>query len=270
MVAKTADLPNVRKLFVPDPGMIIADCDLAGADAQVVAWEAEDETLMQMFREGVKIHIHNARDMFPEKVNGWSDEAIKNTDHAGGIYYCTKRGVHATNYGARPPKLSSVLGWTRAESEHFQRRWFGLHPGIGRWHERIQDSLSMDGADFEKEYGRPGGGRAVYNMFGYREIFFDRIDNCFTEALAWVPQSTVALVTNKGARKVWERLPWVQILLQVHDSLVIQFPRDMLSERKLIRDQLSVSIPYPDPLMIPWGFACSSKSWGDCEEIGWE
>ena len=36
-------LPNVRKMFVPDLGYVVFDCDLAGADAQVVAWEAGDD-----------------------------------------------------------------------------------------------------------------------------------------------------------------------------------------------------------------------------------
>ena len=38
-------LPQIRKFFVPDPGKILFDVDLAGADAQIVAWEANDEPL---------------------------------------------------------------------------------------------------------------------------------------------------------------------------------------------------------------------------------
>jgi len=30
MVAQTIELPNIRKMFVPDPGYEIVDCDLAG------------------------------------------------------------------------------------------------------------------------------------------------------------------------------------------------------------------------------------------------
>lgn len=269
MVAKTADLPNIRKLFVPDPGMIIADCDLSGADARVVAWEAEDEDLMDAFESGLKVHIKNARDVFPEKVKGWSDEAIKATDHAGGIYDTCKKGVHATNYGAVPSTLASRLGWTIKESEDFQRNWFGLHPGIRGWQIRVRDSLSMSGDEFFDKYGRFGGGKTVFNKFGYRRIFFDRVESCYKEALAWTPQSTVGLTTNKGAMKVRENLPWVEILLQVHDSLVIQFPRDRLGDRKMIRGELRTAVPYERTLVIPWGFAASTRSWGDAEAMQW-
>ena len=38
-------MPNIRKLYVPDPGYEIFDIDFSGADAQVVAWEADDKPL---------------------------------------------------------------------------------------------------------------------------------------------------------------------------------------------------------------------------------
>ena len=49
-------LPNVRKLFITDPGYVMYEADLKGADAQVVAWEAEDDDLKAAFRAGVDIH----------------------------------------------------------------------------------------------------------------------------------------------------------------------------------------------------------------------
>lgn len=57
-------LPNVRKLIIPDPGYAIYEADLAGADAQVVAWEAEDDDLKSAFRAGLDVHSKNAEDMW--------------------------------------------------------------------------------------------------------------------------------------------------------------------------------------------------------------
>lgn len=56
-------LPNVRKLFIPDPGYTIYEADLRGADAMVVAWEADDEDLKDAFRRGLDVHAKNAEDM---------------------------------------------------------------------------------------------------------------------------------------------------------------------------------------------------------------
>lgn len=251
MVAQTIELPNIRKFFVPDPGYIIADADLAGADAQVVAWEADDEDLKQTFRARKSIHIKNAHDMFSNKVKGWSDEAIgKNI-----IYKQVKGAVHATNYVATPKALAMNWGWTILESENFQNKWFDLHPGIKLWHERVERDLQTS--------------RTVSNKFGYRRTFFDRVERLLPEAVAWIPQSTIAIVCIQGMLNIEANLPWVQLLLQVHDSTVFQYPSSYHSGRDAIRKQLENLVPYDDPLIIPWSLKTSTVSWGDAVGTPW-
>lgn len=250
-------LPNVRKLFLPDPGQVILDCDLQGADAQVVAWEAEDEELKDLFRKGLKLHIVNARAIFPDKTKGMSDEALKATDRHGGIYHDAKRGVHAANYGVSARTLASTLGWTTIEAERFINRWFSLHPGILRWQRRTDAALKAT--------------KSVTNAFGFRITYFDRIDNLLPQALAWIPQSTVALICSMATNRVRLELPWVQNLLQVHDSLVMQIFEEYLNRHRLLklRETLIIPVPYPDPLIIPFTLSYSAKSWGDCQKHPW-
>lgn len=255
MVAQTITLPNIRKLFVPDPGYYIAEVDLSGADAQVVAWEANDEDLKTAFRSGVKIHIKNARDIFPEKTRGMSDEALKATDREGGLYHDCKRAVHASNYGAAPRTVAITLGWHVAEAEEFQCNWFGLHPGIREWQRRIDQQLQTT--------------RTVWNKFGYRRIYFDRVESLLPEGLAWIPQSTVAITSFRSGLQVEKQVPWVELLLQVHDSFVFQFPFEKRGQLSLFKEALRVKIPYDDPLEIPWGLKVSDQSWGDCKPIEW-
>lgn len=278
MVAKTLVAPNLRKFFVPDIGFYISDFDLAGADAQVVAWESGDEELKDAFRKGLKIHIKNARDIFPDKTKGYSDEALKKLDYPGGIYHDCKRGVHATNYGAVAPTLAARLGWTTIESERFQKNWFGLHPKIKEWHERTDRCLlgaqcwncfaMAEGEAICKHCGEALG-RTVKNAFGYRRIYFDRMDDLLPKALAWVPQSTVAICTDRAAVQIDEQVKWCQLLLQVHDSLVGQFPFDRRQDLPELKKAMDIEVPYEDPLHIPWGCAISTKSWGDCEPYAW-
>lgn len=248
MTSLNPTLPNIRKLFIPDPGHFIADCDLSGADAQVVAWEANDEELKAAFRAGLKVHAENAKAMFGSAAG---------PDGKREPYYLnTKRAVHATNYGARPAALAAANAWSMYESEKFQKRWFDMHPAILQWHKTIQSQIYAT--------------RSVSNKFGYTRRYFDRIQDLLKEALAWIPQSTVACVTNRGLVNVDSRLPEVQILLQVHDSLVVQFPKPYLPHRHRIRDEMLITIPYDDPLIIPISIKLSDKSWGDCKPITWE
>jgi DNA polymerase-1 len=256
MVAQTIELPNIRKMFVPDPGYEIVDCDLAGADAQVVAWEADDADLKAAFRAGVSVHIKNARECFPDKTRGMSDEAIKKQSQPGGVYYDNKRAVHATNYGGTSKGIAGILGWTVHETDTFQSRWFGLHPGIRNWHRRTANQL----AQF----------RQVSNKYGFRRIYFDRIEGLLPEALAWVPQSTVAVTCNKGALAVEAQCPRIQLLIQVHDSLVMQYPiKHRVECRAELKAALHITVPYDDPLTIPWSMKASTQSWGDATPIVW-
>lgn len=245
MVAKTIALPNIRKLFTPDPGYMIGDADLAGADAQVVAWEANDEKLKAAFRAGLKIHAVNAKDMFG---------AAAGPDGKKEPYYLmAKKGVHLTNYGGSAKTCALALGISIREAEIFQQRWLiEKHPEIGDWHKRIEHQLQTT--------------RQVSNKFGARRRYMERIEGLLPEALAWIPQSTVAITINKGWYNIEENLPQVQILFQVHDSLVFQYPKSehphILEE---IHKQMAIPIPYDDPLIIPVSIKTSERSWGDCE-----
>lgn len=243
MPAKTIKLPNVRKLFLPDPGYIIADADLAGADAQVVAWEAGDEKLKAAFRAGLKIHAVNSKDIFGDKAGP--------DGKAEPYYLYAKKGVHASNYGASAATIAPHMGISVAEAESFQHRWFALHPEIKDWQERVASDLRAT--------------KTVRNKFGFRRRYFERVEGILPEALAWIPQSTVAITINKGWLNLEDNLPQVQVLLQVHDSLVFQYPRSehphILDE---IKKQMTITIPYDDPLIIPVSIKTSDRSWGDC------
>lgn len=225
--------PNVRKLFVPDEGYIWTDWDLDRADLQVVAWEADDENLKKLLKANVDMHSLHAKELGLSRP-------------------IAKRWCHATNYGIRPRTSASSCGLTIHAAERAQKRYFQMYPGILLWHRRIEKSLLET--------------RSVQNAFGYVCVFFDRLETLLPKALAWIPQSTVALVINTGLERVDRELPDVQILLQVHDSLDIQIPsahfKDLVPK---VRQCLTVVVPYPDPLIIPVTMKKSGISWGDCE-----
>ena len=259
----TPTLPNVKKLFIPDPGYLIADVDLDRADLQVVCWEADDEDLKRRLRMGVDLHICNGLDVkqmpmppeeelipthpeYPEHVHRYAKERK-----------FAKTFVHGTNYGGGAPTMARNCGITVKEAERGQAIWFAAHPGIKDWHDRTEQRLLLD--------------RTVANAFGFHFIYFDRIQGVLPQALAWVPQSTVAIVTNTGLANLDNHLPEVEMLLQVHDSVVFQYESKHDSWiRPRIREELSIVVPYPDPLIIPVGLLLSAKSWGDCSEAQWE
>lgn len=247
-------LPNLRKLFIPDEGYEWGDFDLPQADARVVAWDAEDEELMQMFLDpSVDLHTENAKAIFGPNVTKDSVLHGKLTHR-----YAAKKGVHATNYLVTAPTLAAHLGITVHDADKFIKRWLGAHPKIGRWHQRIIRELQTR--------------RYIENAFGYRRYYFDRIESIIKEAIAWIPQSTTALTINLGIDKVCRddglRRAGVQLLLQVHDSADFQWPIAGGSAlRSRVIEAMTVAVPYPKPLIMPPGLKVSTKSWGDCKEL---
>lgn len=246
-----AELPNIRKLFVPDPGFTMFDCDLKGADAQVVAWESDDENLKAAFRAGVDIHTKNAEDLFGLRFT--------NLTGAARAQFRTKckSAVHGTNYVGSPRGIAKNIGWTAHEVDQLQKRWFHEHPGIKRWHERLDLQVRST--------------KTITNVFGFRRIYFERVDGLLPAAAAWIGQSTTAITCSRAMVQVEERLPWVQLLLQVHDSLVGQFPISYCNPHRLsaLRGALRVEAPYPDPLEIPWELSIGRASWGDGVKTEW-
>jgi len=252
VVASTISLPNVKRIFLPDPGYFICDSDLAQADAQVVAWDANDKPLMEFFQAAkddpdLDLHGSNAADIFggpPTKANPHRSKA--------------KAGVHAVNYDVKARTLAVTLGVTIKEADAFIDLWFTKHPAIYEWQQKIKVQLETT--------------RIISNRFGNRKVFFGRVGRALPEALAWIPQSTVALVINRA----WRRLEDlgqhrdIQVLLQVHDSLVYQV-RKATFRRHLaaIEESFKVSVPYSTPLVIPAGLSYSDQSWGDCREADW-
>lgn len=234
MPAKTIPLPNARTILVADPGHVMCEVDLKGADAQVVAWEADDADLKKAFREGLDVHQFNA-------------------DSMGVSRQYAKTAVHATNYGSSARTVAVSCRTSIDAAKEFQARWFRKHPGIKEWHERTMKALNES--------------HMIENAFGYRCTFLDRPSNVFRAALAWVPQGTVACVTNRAWVALEERE--VEVLLSVHDSLVFQVSANDWPARKgEIHEAIRITAPYADPLTIPWDLQVGDR-WGECQKESW-
>jgi DNA polymerase I-like protein with 3'-5' exonuclease and polymerase domains/uracil-DNA glycosylase len=249
--------PRLRRLLVPDPGHELQDWDLAQADARVVAWDANCARLKEIFSNSARsIHVENTRALFSAQVAGWSDEAIKDSQvsdtHYARYYFLAKTGVHAVNYMVQARTLARTLGLTTREAEKFIQTWLGLNPEIKAWHEATELSLQTT--------------RTVSNVFGFHRIYFDRIDMSVVQAaLAWIGQSTVAIAISQGLLNLYNSpvIDDLDLLLQVHDSILLQLPIDKLYElTPKIKQELLVEIPYSDPLVIPVGVKRSQENWG--------
>jgi uracil-DNA glycosylase/DNA polymerase I-like protein with 3'-5' exonuclease and polymerase domains len=251
-------LPNIRSMYVPDPGYTFFDMDLDRADLQVVVWESGEKDWMAAMQLGVDMHLLNVYTLDnqePPPMEELIETHPKYPDHRGPRRHkreFAKVFCHATNYVGGAKTVAAHTGRLVSEIERAQRQWFGAHPGVEKWHRRVEAQINRH--------------RFVENRFGYRWYIFDRLDGLLPEAVAWIPQSTVGCVINQIWTAFDREIPDLQVLLQVHDSLAGQFPTHRSAViLPLMQQHSRVVVPYDTPLIIPAGVKTSAVSWGECK-----
>jgi len=96
----------------------------------------------------------------------------------------------------------------------FQAKYFRAFPAHQRWHAAVASQVMQHGN--------------LTTLSGRKRWFFGKRNDDATirEAIAYDPQGSVADILNQGMLKVW-RLDLCQLLLQVHDAILIQYPEDL-------------------------------------------
>jgi len=188
-----------RRMFVADGGKVFMEADLSQAEARVVAYLSEEGRLIDLFSSGGDIHTQNAAWIFNKELS-----EVSLTERT-----LAKRLVHASNYGIGPRAFGHHAGIREAEARVLLGKYFDTFPNIKAWQLRTQAGLNKT--------------RTVTTPMGRKRTFFGRWgEQLFREAYAFVPQSTVADLLNLALIRLREARPEVELVLQVHDSFVLQ------------------------------------------------
>ncbi|MFA6973012.1 MAG: DNA polymerase [Gallionella sp.] len=124
----------------------------------------------------------------------------------------TGNSNHSLNYDLGYRAFALVCEIKESEAKYIVERYHSVYPGVRQYHAWIRAQLNKD--------------RTITNCLGRRRLFTSRWgDELFKEAYAFIPQSTVADIINaRGLAYVMNnpQFSGVEILNQVHDSLVVQ------------------------------------------------
>ena len=239
----------VRSIFIPDEGRIFINVDLSQAEARAVAFLAKEERLLNLFSDPKQdIHKRNAAMVFNKRI-----EEVTSSERQ-----LAKTLVHAANYGIGARKFAKYIGRSENEARELLNQYYALYPSIKRWHLEIEEKL--------------GKTRILRTPLGRARMFFGRWgSDLVREGIAYIPQSTVSDIINLGIIKAFPVLPpdW-EILLQVHDSILMQVPK-LTAPEQIIRFakhyfEFPVEISYKQmiiPVDIKWGI-----TWAKMEKMG--
>lgn len=245
----TLVLPNCKKLLIPDPGHIYWDADFDSADLRIVAASANEQGVFDILNEGKKVYVEAMKEYFK------NPNMTKNDPH----YVTFKALCHGTNYLGSVKGLAKSTGLLVHEVDLVQKWYFGRFPNIKKWQNEIRDQANKR--------------KMVDNVFGYKLFIFKRIEGTvINEIIAWIPQSTIAILVNLAYIDLSNRFPDLNkveqfdVLQQTHDSLSGQFPiQQQEFYTKAILDAMQRELKFDKPIVIPAEVHCSEVSWGDCK-----
>ncbi len=234
-------LPNCKELFLPDPGYTFFNIDYSGADAMVVAWDSDCQWLKKFFRTSTeKLYIYIAREYLQREVST-SDS----------FYKKIKQFVHLTNYGGMEEKAAASSGLPIETARNLRNWYFKKCPEIPDWHKRIKSEV------YDKGY--------IRNIFGAKFWLLDRKSpTLMNQAYALIPQSTIAILVNKGLCNIHYKEPNIDVLMQIHDAVAGQFLTADTEAPRRIEEHMKIALPYKEPLIIPADISYSAISYGHC------
>lgn len=240
----------IRDLFIADPGFVMISVDYKQIENMLVAWFAKDPGLMHIFRQGGDSHKDTAALIFNKDIKDVTD-----TERT-----LAKRINHAYNYGLGPKTLSDVLqaegfSITQTECKRLLHTMTKCRGNINRWKEITRNKLKTT--------------KELENPFGRQSLFTDRYgDALFRQAYAFLPQSTAADILNRAMLELYNTCgEWIDILLQVHDELVIQVKvedkaKAIKAIKKIFEKQILIE---GSPLTVPIKITTGQR-WGSLEK----
>lgn len=256
---------SLRRVFIADKGFKFAYIDLEQAESRAVGaieWN--------LFKDGRYLDACESGDLHTSVCRlAWGgalpwtggireDKALAERPFYRQHSYRHMAKVlgHGTNYNGKPYTMSKHTKLDSKLIAEFQSRYFQAFPAHQRWHAWTASELARTGN--------------LTTLTGRRRWFFGRRDDDATirEAIAYDPQGSVGDILNKGMLRVW-RANICQLLLQIHDAILIQFPEEKESEvitevLKLI--QVPVELAHGRTLLIPseakvgWNWATRTDS----------
>ena len=222
--------PELRRVFVADPGWKLCGIDLEQAESREVGWLFGtlfgDWSYLDAC-EGGDLHTSTARLIWPGLVHSRAD-ADKPFYRHFSYRDMAKRGGHLTNYMGTAWTASRSLKIPQSTMEDFQAAYIKAYPSFPRWWRHCAQCLETE--------------QSVTTPFGNTRHFFGRPrdDTTLREAIAHSPQSSTALRLNLALWRTWSIMGTrVQILAQVHDALYFQY-RESDDEAQIIAQALSL------------------------------
>ena len=241
---------EIRKMFIPKEGCVLVDADYSQIELRVLAHIAKDTAMQESFCSGRDIHTATAAQVF-----GVSMEEVTSLQ---------RRHAKAVNfgivYGISEFSLSEDIGVSRYEAREYIDNYLANYRGVRNYMKKVVEDAREIGYT-ETLYGRK---RYIPEL---KSSNFNVRSGAERIALNTPIQGTAAdlikLAMIRVENALNEHYPEAQLLLQVHDELIVECP-EAIAEKvaKLISKEMESVAELTVPLTAEAKFG---KSWYDAK-----
>ena len=232
---RTQEGRKIREAFIARPGWQLISADYSQIELRIMAHIAQDANLLDAFANGRDIHQATAAEIFGIELEQVSSEQRR---YAKVINFGLIYGMSA--FG-----LASSLGIDRSAAQTYIDTYFGRYPGVAQYMADTRVS-AKDKGYVETIFGRRLWLPEINSTNGMRRQGAERA------AINAPMQGTAAdlIKLSMIAVQAWleaEKLE-TQLLLQVHDELILEVP---LAEMELVKTQLRHLMTHVATLRVP-------------------
>jgi DNA polymerase-1 len=244
---------RLRHGFVAGKGNVLLSADYSQIELRIVAHMAQDESMLAAFRAGEDIHATTAAAIYgikPEEVTSRMRRIAKGVNF-GLIYGMSVFG------------LTRYTELTLAEAETFVKTYFQKFPGVKRYLDGIRKLAAQQG------YVETLLGRRRYFPALQSKANVQVKNREEREAINAPVQGTAADIMKMAMLRVPVALReaglQARMLLQVHDELVLECPREEVGETaRVVQEAMANAFPLSIPLSTD---ARYGENWGDMKPI---
>lgn len=243
-----AKRPEIRHLFkASGPDRILVSIDYSQIELRVLAHLANEPALIEAFEHGRDIHSTTAAMISNGKYTYEDIEANKDTDG----HECQKlrKQAKVVNfgivYGMGANKLGDTLGITKDEAQEIIDNYFKGYAGIKCYMDAQHAKVKKQGF-ITDIFGRK---RRLHSEVKARERW--KLFSALRMAGNFPIQSSAGSILKKAVVDLQDYLPTVDvnILLQCHDEVVYDCPKDISKEALYkIREIMANAVPMKVPV----------------------
>jgi len=250
---RTEEGRRVRNGFIAAKGNVLLSVDYSQIELRIVAHMAQDESMLAAFRAGQDIHATTAAAIYGIPLEQVTKEMRR---HAKAINF-------GLIYGMSSFGLMRSTELTLAEAENFVKAYFQQFPGVKKYLDGIRELAAKQGY-VETLLGRR---RYFPALQGKQNVQQKNREE--REAINAPIQGTAADIMKIAMLHIPSALKKAklnaQMLLQVHDELVLEVPKVELDKTvETVKEVMESAYKLDIPLETE---ARSGPSWGEMKVL---